>query len=214
MNDKLREIRELSRQRVIYIIDNYCEGNRMDFCAKTGIGKSSVSQYVNGTNTLGNITASKIGEAFHINPMWVMGFDVPMGAEHTGMNSNRSGRQIPVYGRVAAGIPIEAVENIIDFEEIPNDWSGEYGCLVIKGDSMAPRILDGDRVIVRRQDDAESGDIVIALVGGNDGVCKRLIKYEGGIALQSFNPAYEPMLFSEESQVIIWGKVVELRGKM
>ena len=127
-------------------------------------------------------------------------------------------RRVPVYGRVAAGIPIEAIENIVDWEEIPAEWHGEYGCLTIKGDSMSPRILDGDRVIVKRQDDAESGDIVIAIINGNDGVCKKLIKHESGITLQSLNPTYEPMYFSRDSleqvPVLIWGKVVELRGRV
>ena len=239
MDNEVKTIEELSRERIRYIINEYCAGSRMEFCKRTGIGKSSVSQYINGTNAPGNITASKIGEVFHLNPMWIMGFDAPMRysdppkiellqtlmatAEDNGLIHAKEileqfkPRQIPVYGRVAAGIPIEAVENIIDWEEIPADWKGEYGCLVIKGDSMSPRILDGDRVVVKIQDDAESGDIVIAIINGHDGVCKKLIKQTDGIVLQSLNPSYEPMYFSKESQgsvpVRIWGKVVELRGK-
>lgn len=127
---------------------------------------------------------------------------------------------IPVLGRVAAGIPIEAVENIIDTEEISQELArtGEFFGLQIRGDSMEPRIYDGDVVIVRQQDDAESGDIVIAMVNGNDATCKRLTKYAGGISLVSLNSAkYEPMVFSnqeiEEKPVRIIGKVVELRGK-
>ena len=68
----------LSRSRIIYLIDTFCNGNRMEFSKKTGIGKSSISQYVNGTNAPGNITAKKISDAFNVDPMWVMGFDVPM----------------------------------------------------------------------------------------------------------------------------------------
>lgn len=80
MENKLnpKEMEVLSRERIIYIIDNYCDGNRMEFSRRTGVGKSSISQYVNGTNAPGNITASKIGNAFGLDPMWVMGFDVPM----------------------------------------------------------------------------------------------------------------------------------------
>ena len=240
MDNEVKTIEELSRERVQQIINEFCDGSRMEFCRRTGIGKSSVSQYMSGTNAPGTITAQKIGEAFHLNPMWIMGFDAPMRysdppkielfqtlmatAEDNGLIHAKEileqfkPRQIPVYGRVAAGIPIEAVENIIDWEEIPSDWKGEYGCLVIKGDSMSPRILDGDRVVVKVQDDAESGDIVIAIINGHDGVCKKLIKQTDGIVLQSLNPAYEPMYFSKESQesvpVRIWGKVVELRGKL
>lgn len=127
---------------------------------------------------------------------------------------------INVLGRVAAGIPIEAMENIIDTEEISLDMArtGEFFGLQIHGDSMEPRIYDGDVVIVRQQEDAESGEIVIALVNGSDATCKRLIKYANGISLMSLNSKYEPMMFSndeiEEKPVKIIGKVVELRGKL
>ena len=126
---------------------------------------------------------------------------------------------INVLGRVAAGIPINAIEEIIDTEEIPEKLActGSFFGLLIKGDSMEPRICDGDIVIVKQQSDAESGDIVIAMVNGDDAVCKRLKKYAGGIALISLNSKYEPMMFSMEEiegkPVKILGKVIELRGK-
>lgn len=126
-------------------------------------------------------------------------------------------RQIPVYGKVAAGVPIEAIENIIDTEEIPANWPGEYAALKVKGDSMAPRIMEDDVLIVKLQDDAESGDIVVALINGEEATVKKLIKHTTGITLQAFNSAYEPMYFSgDEIQnipVTIWGKVVENRAK-
>lgn len=126
---------------------------------------------------------------------------------------------INVLGRVAAGIPIEAIEDIIDTEEISSDMArtGEFFGLKIHGDSMEPRMCEGDVVIVRRQDDAESGEIVIATVNGSDATCKRLRKYRDGIELISNNPAYNPMFYSNEDienkPVRIIGKVVELRGK-
>jgi len=129
------------------------------------------------------------------------------------------GTWIKVYGRVAAGIPIEAIEDIIDTEEISAEMarSGEHFGLQINGNSMEPRMHEGDNVIVRKQDDAESGDTVIALVNGNDAFCKRLVKYENGIALISTNPIYEPKHYTNEEieqlPVKILGKVVELRAK-
>ena len=78
-------------------------------------------------------------------------------------------------------------------------------------------MIEGDVVIVRQQDDAESGDIVIAMVNGDEATCKKLIKYSEGISLVSFNSAYEPMFFSnieiQQKPVKILGKVIELRGK-
>lgn len=95
--------------------------------------------------------------------------------------------------------------------------TGEFFGLQIHGDSMEPRMCEGDVVIVRKQEDAESGDIVIAMVNGDDATCKRLRKYRDGIELISNNPSYEPMFFSnqeiQEKPVRIIGKVVELRGK-
>lgn len=125
--------------------------------------------------------------------------------------------RIPVYGKVAAGIPMDAIENIVDYEEIPDSWSGEYAALKVKGDSMAPRIQDGDTLIIKVQDDAESGDVVVAFINGEEATVKKLIKKPDGIVLQPYNPAYEPMYFSadqaETIPVKIWGKVVENRQK-
>lgn len=133
--------------------------------------------------------------------------------------SQRAGVAINVLGRVAAGIPINAITEVIDTEEISEDLAktGDFFALKIKGDSMEPRIVDGDVVIVKQQEDAENGDTVIALVNGDDAVCKRLRKYRDGLELISNNPAYAPMFFDKETietkPVRIIGKVVELRGK-
>lgn len=133
--------------------------------------------------------------------------------------SSVSSVKIPVVGCVAAGLPAEAFEDIIDYEEIPESMArgGEYFGLAIKGDSMYPRIFEGDVVIVKKQSTADSGDIVIALINGEDGICKQLYKYKDHIELRSFNPMYKPLVYSNEDisslPVSIIGKVVELRGK-
>ncbi len=130
-----------------------------------------------------------------------------------------SGYTIPVLGRVAAGYGKEAVEEVIGQIEISPAMAakGDYFGLLIKGDSMIPTLYDGDTVIVERTDDAESGDLVIALVNGSDATCKRLQKYAEGIALIPQNPVYEPLRFTESeidtTPVKILGKVVEMRRK-
>lgn len=129
------------------------------------------------------------------------------------------GIKIPVLGTVPAGIPISAVEDILDYEEIPQSWAnqGEFFALKIKGDSMEPRMISGDVAIVKQQSDADSGDVVIALVNGNEATCKKLEKTDNGIMLISTNTKYAPMFFSNEQiselPVVILGKVVELRQK-
>lgn len=144
-------------------------------------------------------------------------FDVPI--DEILENDKKNAVKIPVLGCVAAGIPIEAVEDIIGYEEIPESMSkkGDFFGLRIKGNSMEPQICDGDIVIVRKQEDVESGEIAIVIVNGDEGVCKKVIKHENGISLVSLNPLYDPMFFSpnevEEKPVTICGKVVELRRK-
>lgn len=131
------------------------------------------------------------------------------------------GVRIPVLGRVVAGIPIEAVQEILDYEEITPELaaSGEFFALKIRGHSMEPRMREGDVVIVRRQDDVDSGDIAIVLVNGNEATVKRVKKQEDGITLIATNTSvYEPHYYSnkeiEELPVRILGKVIELRGKL
>lgn len=120
---------------------------------------------------------------------------------------------------MAAGIPIEAITDVLDYEEITETMSmtGEYFGLKIKGNSMLPRIAEGDVVIVICQPDAESGQVVIAQVNGDSATCKKLVKHSSGISLVSFNHDYEPMFFSNEDiqrlPVTIIGKVVENRQK-
>lgn len=132
-----------------------------------------------------------------------------------------AGIRIPVLGEVPCGIPLEAIEliDVDDWEEISEKLArtGKFFGLKSKGDSMSPRIQQGDVLIVRQQPDAESGDVVIAKVNGSNACCKKLLKTDDGIVLQSFNPMYEPMFFSNEDikkkPVLIIGKVIENRQK-
>lgn len=131
----------------------------------------------------------------------------------------RKGIWIPVYGRIAAGIPISAIEDIIDEEEISEEMlkHGEYIALQIKGDSMEPRISNGDTVIIRLQETIENGEVAAVFVNGNDVTLKRIKKEDNGIWLIGNNPAFQPIFYSkkqcEELPVRILGKMVELRGK-
>lgn len=133
---------------------------------------------------------------------------------------NKKGVKIPVLGSIPAGIPIEAIEEILDEEEIPADWltHGEYFGLKVKGNSMEPRICNGDVVIVRKQDDAETGDVCVVMVNGFDATLKQIKKDTNGIWLVPFNSSdYSPAFYSNEQinklPVRVIGKVVELRAK-
>lgn len=190
-----------------------------DLVALTGIGKSSISTYISGEYEPKQRNIYKIAKALNVNEAWLMGVDCDMTRLPITGDFSTPSIKIPVLGRVAAGIPLTASEYIVDTEEIPAAMAadGEYFGLMIKGDSMEPKISNGDVVIVRKQEDADDGDVVIALVNGDDAVCKRLKKYSDGISLISNNPAYEPMYFTNseisEKPVQIIGKVKELRAK-
>ena len=132
-------------------------------------------------------------------------------------NTNKN--KIPVLGTIPAGIPIEAIEEIIDYEEIPQTMAakGEFFGLKVKGDSMSPRIQSGDVVIVQKQEDANSGDVCVVMVNGFDATLKQIKKDYNGITLVPFNKEYKEMFYSnkdiQELPIKIIGKVVELRGK-
>ena len=127
--------------------------------------------------------------------------------------------QIRVLGKVAAGVPIEAVEDVIGEETISKKMAetGDYFGLRISGDSMEPLIHHGSIVIVRQQDDVENGDIAIVIVNGEDATCKKVEKFENGIMLVPMNKAYEEKFYTNEEieklPVRIIGKVVESRTK-
>ena len=183
----------------------------------SGVSKSALNHYLKGDLVPSQENAEKMAAVLKVNPLWLMGIQKNMISDQPVVSDGAV--QIKVLGRVAAGIPSEAVTEYIDTEEIPAKMaqSGDYFGLQIHGDSMEPRMREGDVVIVRKQDDAENGDIVIAMVNGSDATCKRLTKYAGGIGLISLNPNYDPMMFTDQEivdkPVRIIGKVVELRAK-
>lgn len=175
--------------------------------------RSTIAKIEKGKIDLSENKIKIFAQALGTTPAYLMGWI------EEDNNKETNALKIPVLGNVAAGIPISAVEDILDYEEVPNSWQsqGEFFALRIKGDSMENDINDGDTVIVKQQSDANSGDTVIALVNGDDATCKRLQKLDNGIMLVSNNSKYPPMYFSNEEiitkPVVIIGKVIELRRK-
>ena len=126
---------------------------------------------------------------------------------------------IPVLGYVRAGVPIEAVEEILDYEEISQEQAraGEFFALKIKGDSMEPKISEGDVVIVRKQSTVENGELAVVLVNGDDATVKKFYRSNNGVKLVSTNPKYDPFFYTptevDSFPVSVIGRVVELRAK-
>ena len=181
-----------------------------EIATRIGVDRSTYAKYENGQSEPNFEMTQKLASLFGVTVDFLIG-NPP--AEGT------SGVWVPVLGDVAAGVPIEAVENIVDYEEIDTALAatGEFFGLRVKGASMAPRILEGDVVIVRKQDDAETGDTAVVLVNGDSATVKKIKKMPEGIQLIPTNPAYDPMYYTaaevEALPVRIIGRVIELRGK-
>jgi repressor LexA len=119
---------------------------------------------------------------------------------------------VPVMGRIAAGVPIAAIQDHTHNVTVPPELlgPGEHFALEVKGDSMIEAgILDGDTVLVRRSPTAGSGDIVVALVDGEEATLKRLRRKGDSIALEAANPAYETRIFGPD-RVDVQGVLVGL----
>lgn len=192
--------------------------SQLEFAHKVNINNSVMNRIEKGIRPIRDDELIAISKCLGVSIDYLLG-NAPAKAAQS--NPAGHGVRIPVLGRVVAGIPIEAVEEILDYEEITPELaaSGEFFALKIRGHSMEPRMMEGDVVIVRRQDDVESGDIAIVLVNGNEATVKRVKKQEDGITLIATNTSvYEPHYYSnkeiEELPVRILGKVVELRGKL
>ena len=197
-----------------------CEENRVSpTAAAKAVGLSSAAPvYWKRGSTPKSDTVQKLADFLHCTVDDLL-TDTPR-------LHREEGEKIAVLASVGAGIPMDAI-NTFDQDD-PDSWEeiskldaarGEYFALRVRGTSMEPLIRHGDIVIVRRQDEYNDGDIVVALVNGNEGVCK-LLEYRnnGGIALLSLNPDFPPMNFTAEQienlPVRIMGRCVERRGKL
>lgn len=171
-----------------------------------------------GTKTLSNI-ASVMGIDLSTLISLIDDSEISENTEENFVILKRK-RTIPVLGSVIAGIPIDAIEDVVDYEEIGEDilkTGTEFFGLKVKGNSMSPTLLEGDTIIIRKQDDCENGEIAVVLVNGNEATVKKVLKKETGIMLQPINPSYEPISYTNKEinklPVKIVGTVVELRRK-
>lgn len=182
-----------------------------------GITRAAYTNIENGKREPDFATIKKLADLYSVTSDFLIGrYDTLSGPPPP---STPGSEWIPVRGRVAAGTPIEMVEDIQDYEEISKEMvaKGEHIALKIKGDSMEPIICDGDVVIVRLQPDVESGKIAVVTVNGDDATVKRIKKRPEGLLLIPNNQSYDPMFYSNEDilslPIRILGMVVELRRK-
>lgn len=182
-----------------------------DIAVIAGVSQQSVSNWLAGKLMPRMGAIEKIAEYFDVAKSDLL--EMKDGYES-------KATRIPVLGTVKAGIPITAIQEILDYEEISSEMArcGEYFALRIKGDSMEPRMHEGDVVIVKQQSTVDSGQIAIVLVNGDEATVKKVRFRNNGIELIAFNSyVYEPHFYSAEDiqrlPVEIIGRVVELRAK-
>lgn len=177
--------------------------------AKIGVQRAAINKYETGlVQNIKRSTQQKLADALGID---VVSLFYPV---------EEKPNRIKVYGSVPAGIPIEAVEDVCDWEDIPLDWvanGDKFIGLKVKGNSMYPKYIEDDTIIVKLQPDCESGQDAIVYVNGYDATLKRVIKQQDGIMLQPINPEFEPKKYDyndEVNPVSIVGIVVEIRRKI
>lgn len=181
---------------------------------RTNISNATISRIENGLITMPDTaTLDKIANFFNVSVDYLLGNSDDLKAKIKGI-------KIPVLGVIPAGIPIEAVEHIIDYEEITPEMakSGEFFGLKVKGDSMMPKIEEGDILIIRKQEEANNGDICAIIINGYDATVKKIKKDTNGLLLVPLNQSYEAMFYSNKDisqlPVRIIGKVVEIRRSL
>lgn len=193
--------------------------------AIAGVSGGAVSTWERGTAEPRMGAIQKMSDALGISKSEIVKDDFVRQAfrrvvEAKYESSQQQLNRIPVYGTIPAGIPIAAIQDIENYEEIDSSMlrgDKQYFGLKVKGNSMYPMFMEGDTIIVRQQPDCESGQVCAVRVNGDDATLKKVIKQGGTTILQPLNPEYEPMFFvgaSEEPSLEIMGTVVEIRRKL
>lgn len=183
--------------------------------------RSTINKIEMGINDVSQSKLKDIATALGVPVGALLGND-EIGNSDPQKTASQNSVRIPVLGSVPAGIAIDAIEDIVDWEEIPKTMTNgakEYFGLIVKGDSMYPKYMDHDVVIVLKQPTCESHDDCIVYVNGFNATLKTVIKNDdGSITLKPINPEYPPRTFDPDELktgiLAIAGVVVEIRRKV
>jgi len=183
--------------------------------AELGVSQSVVSAWEKGTKLPSFKNTVKIAEYFEVSTDFLLG---KTNDPKSGSGNNII--RIPVLGSIPAGVPIEAIEDVLDYEEVPANWGRggrEYFALKIKGDSMEPKYQDKDVVIFQKAQTCDSGQDCAVIVNGDEATFKKVLRNTKGITLQPINTNYEPIFYTndevEELPVQVIGIAEEIRRK-
>ena len=194
-----------------------------ELSSRSKISKSSISHYLKGDWEGKQDAVYSIAQVLNVSEAWLMGYDVPMDAEHAtpsqpaqkatippGFEPMPEMDMVPLVGRIACGTPITAEQNVECIVCVPSKWRSTF-TLTCKGDSMEPRIHDGDLVAIRKQPEVENGEIAAVRIG-EEATLKHVYLHENFIELRPENPAFNSIILSREdmNDVVIEGKAVGL----
>ena len=193
---------------------------QQELADKTNIERSTISRIENGEIDTSIDNAIKIANALEIPLEEIIAKDLRFD-NISPVEIDKDVIRIQVLGVIPAGVPIEAIEDVLDYEEIPKDWckgGKEFFGLKIKGDSMFPKYIDNDVVIFEKTNDFNNGDECAVMVNGDDCTFKKVLKHEQGITLQPLNSAYDIKMYSNEDieklPIKIIGVAKEMRRKL
>ena len=194
-----------------------------ELSSRSKISKSSISHYLKGDWEGKQDAVYSIAQVLNVSEAWLMGYDVPMDAEHAtpsqpaqkatippGFEPMPEMDMVPLVGRIACGTPITAEQNVERIVCVPSKWRSTF-TLTCKGDSMEPRIHDGDLVAIRKQPEVENGEFAAVRIG-EEATLKHVYLHENFIELRPENPAFNSIILSREdmNDVVIEGKAVGL----
>ena len=154
--------------------------------------KSTIYRYMNAEMAPKLTTVKYASEIFNVNPLWLMGYDVDKYVTKKDALGNPVA-PVPLLGSVKAGYNYLAQENWIGTVDVETSLVGDgkdYFALKVKGDSMAPVFIEGDIIIIKKQNDCENNEFAVVIINGDEGTLKKIKKTDNGIILQPLNPAY------------------------
>ena len=193
-----------------------CKRNKLAITAlekELGFGRGTIGKWKKGAEP--NLASlQKVADYFNVSVDYLTTYEIKPNVEFIKLNDVA---RLPIYGRIPAGIPKEAIQEVEGYIEVPAYMSEGYAVLKVIGDSMYPKYLDGDVVIIKEQPDCENGQDCAVRINDNDVTLKKVIKMEDGLMLQPLNPEYPPQFFSYSDElcpVYILGVVVEIRRKV
>lgn len=190
-----------------------------DLVRATGIDKGSISLYVSGKYSPKGDKLYKLATALGVSSAWLSGFNVSINdtpIETSNLNIiSQNLYNTPIFESVSAGFGVAAIDSVVDYIPLPYNCKTEADetiCIRVKGDSMSPKIEDGDLIQVHKQSSVDSGDIAVVLLDGSEGLVKKVVYDAEYIQLISINPYYPVMEFkgADVLRVSVVGKVKKI----